>query len=214
MSYVDKLLARNEKVVRVAHDHWITLLPTILIDLLLSVIIGGLSVLGIIFSPPWTWFGLVLLLVPLAHLALQLWEWWSKQYVVTSRRIMQVSGTFNTRVSDTSLEKVNDIVMVQSALGRLLKFGDLKIIAGSESGIDIFHRLADPIGFKKELLDQKGTLTQLDIFEDRTERVLNAEEPDSGDIPELIAELAELREKHIITEKEFEDKKRQLLDEI
>ncbi len=214
MSYLKQLLSRNERVVRVTHDHWITLLPTILVDAAVSVVIIGLSVVGIILSPPWTWFGLLLLVVPIGHLVLRAWVWWVKQYVVTNRRIIQITGTFNKRVSDTSLEKINDIVMEQSALGRLLKFGDIEIISGSESGIDLFHRIADPIAFKKELLDQKGSLGSLDAFEERAGRVLSTEAPSAGDIPELIAELDELRHKGLITDAEFKEKKRQLLDKI
>jgi uncharacterized membrane protein YdbT with pleckstrin-like domain len=214
MSYVDKLLISNERIVRVARDHWITLLATILLDIALSVVIIGLAVMGVILSPPWTWFGFLLLLVPLGHFLLRLTVWWSTQYIVTNRRILQISGTVNTRVSDTSLEKVNDIVMEQSALGRLLKFGDLEIISGSESGIDVFRRVADPIGFKKDLLDQKTGLAGLDVFEERAKRVLSTEAPSAGDVPELIAELDELRQKEIITDVEFEEKKRELLDAI
>jgi len=214
MSYVRKLLARNERIVRVARDHWITLLPTILVDVAISIVIIGLSVLGIILSPPWTWFGLLLLVVPIGHLALRVWVWGNKQYIVTNRRIIQVTGAFNKRVSDTSLEKVNDIVMEQSALGRVLKFGDIEIITGSESGIDVFHRIAEPIEFKKELLNQKEALARLDILEERAGRVLSAEAPSAGDVPELIAELDELRQKGVITDAEFEEKKRQLLAKI
>jgi len=214
MSYVTKLLARDERIIRITRDHWITLLPAILVDVAVSIVIIGLSVLGIIFSPPWTWFGLLLLLVPIGHLALCVWAWWNNQYIVTNRRIIQVTGTFNTRVSDTLLEKVNDIVMEQSALGRLLKFGDIEIITGSESGIDVFHRIADPIEFKKALLDQKGALTGLGVSKERAERVLSNEAPGAGDITELIAELDELRQKGVITDAEFEEKKQQLLAKI
>ena len=104
MSYVSKLMARNEHVVRVAHDHWVTLLPTILVDAATSIVIVGLSVLGIILSPPWTWFGLLFLLVPIGHLLLRIWVWWNGQYVVTNRSIIQVPGMFSKRVSDTALE--------------------------------------------------------------------------------------------------------------
>jgi uncharacterized membrane protein YdbT with pleckstrin-like domain len=214
MSYVSKLLARNERVVRTAHDHWITLLSIILVDVAISIIIIGLSILGIILSPPWTWLGLALLVIPIGHLTLRFFNWWNKRYIVTNRRIIQIDGVVNTRVSDTSLEKINDIVMEQSALGRMLKFGDLKLISGSESGIDVFHRIADPIGFKKELLDQKATLGNLDIFENRVERVLSTEAPAAGDVPELIAELDELRQRGLITEEEFAEKRQQLLDTI
>jgi len=214
MNYVERLLTRNERIVRIARDHWITLLPAIVVDDAIGVVIIGLSVLGGILSPPWTWLGLLLLFVPTVHLALRVWYWWNKQYAITNRRIIQVSGTLNKRISDTSLEKVNDTVTQQSALGRLLKFGDLEIISGSESGIDVFRHIADPILFNSTLIEQKEALARRDVFEERVQRVLSTEAPSAGDIPELIAELDELRQKGIITTAEFEEKKRQLLARI
>ena len=211
MSYLEKLLACNERVVRITRDHWITLLPTILIDGAISIVIVGLVVLGSILSPPWTWLGLLLLVVPLGHLALRVWTWRNAQYVVTNRRLICVTGAFSKRVSDTALEKINDILMEQSSLGRMLGFGDVEIISGSESGIDVFHRIADPITFKNEMFDQKDALARLDIFEERAGRVLCAEAPSAGDLPELVAELDELRQKGLITDAEFEEKKQQLL---
>lgn len=213
MSYVEELLARNERIVRVAHDHWIALLPAILVDSAVVVVIIGLSTLGGVLSPPWPWFALLLLLVPIGHLALRLWAWWNTQYIITNRRILQITGAVSKRVSDTSLEKINDIVMEQSALGRMLKYGDLEIISGSESGIDVFLRIADPIEFKKELLNQKEALANPDVFDKRVGREPD-NVPDAADIPELIAGLDELRQKGAITDVEFEEKKQQLLTRI
>jgi uncharacterized membrane protein YdbT with pleckstrin-like domain len=206
MSYLNSLLATNERVVRVSHDHWIALLPTIIADGAIGLAIVGLSVLGVVFSPPWTWLGFLLLFIPLVHLLWRIWIWWSKQYAITNRRVIQISGMVNKRVSDTLLEKINDIVTEQSAMGRLLKFGDVEIIAGSDSGVDVFYRLADPIGFKKDLLDQKASGGEPEA----------AEEPEKPvqSVPDLIAELGELREKGLITDAEFEEKRRKLLDRI
>jgi hypothetical protein len=55
---------------------------------------------------------------------------------------------------------------------------------------------------------------EIDAFESRSRRVLANEAPTAGDVPELIAELDELRQKGILTQAEFEDKKRQLLDRL
>ncbi len=206
MSYLNTLLATNERVVRASRDHWIVLLPTIVADGAISLAIVGLSVLGIVFSPPWTWLGFLLLFIPLLHFLWRIWMWWSKQYAITNRRVIQISGMVNKRVSDTLLEKINDIVTEQSAMGRLLKFGDVEIIAGSDSGVDVFYRLADPIGFKKDLLDQKASVGEPEA----------AEEPEkhAQSVPDLIAELDELRKKGLITGAEFEKKRRKLLDRI
>jgi len=211
MSYVEKLLSCNEHIVRVARVHWIALLPAILADVAISIVIVGLVVLGGILATPWTWLGLLLLAVPVGHLAVRIWTLQNEQSIVTNRRLIRVTGRFDKRVSDTALEKINDVLMEQSSLGRLLNFGDVEIISGSESGIDVLRRVADPIGFKNELFDQKEALATLDVFEERAGRVLRAEAPTSGDVPELIAELGELRQKGVITDAEFEEKKQQLL---
>jgi uncharacterized membrane protein YdbT with pleckstrin-like domain len=214
MNYVQKLLASNERVVRVSHDHWIVLLTTVLIDGLIALIIAGLSVAAAsIFLTPLPMLGLLLLAVPTAHLLFRIWVWWNKQCIVTNRRIIQIRGMMEKRVSDTLLEKINDIVTEQTALGRLLNYGDLKIVAGSDSGIDVFYRLADPIGFKRDLLDQKATLGQVEVSARSRERVAT-QAPEATDVPELIADLDDLRKKGLITDEEFQEKKRKLLDRI
>ncbi len=55
---------------------------------------------------------------------------------------------------------------------------------------------------------------EVDSFEGRTSRVLSEEAPSSGDIPELIAELDELRTRGVITDQEFQDKKKALLAKL
>jgi hypothetical protein len=110
----------------------------------------------------------------------------------------------NKRVSDTLLEKINDIVTEQSAVGRLLGFGDVEIIAGSESGTDVFYRLTDPVGLKRDILDQHVAGGS----------VADEDEKDVDSVPELIAELDELRKKGLLTDAEFEEKKRKLLTRI
>ena len=203
MGYLDKLLATDERVVRIAHDHWIALLPTILVDLVLCIVFVGLSVVAASFLSPWVLFGFLLLIIPLGHLLFRLWVWWSRRYIITNRRIIQIGGLFNKRVSDTLLEKVNDIVTEQSALGRILGFGDLEVITGSESGIDVFYRLTDPVGFKKDLLNQEAMASSAGQA--------GSARPSAV---EMIADLDRLRKSGVITDAEFKTKKRELLDSI
>lgn len=206
MRYVMKLLSRNEKIVRVTRSHWVTLLPTILTDLAASVLIIGVSVAGILIAPPFTWFGLLLLLVPIVHFLVVWVIWRNRELVVTNRRVIQVSGVVNKNVSDSLLEKINDIITTQSAIGRLLGYGDVQIISGSELGIDEFRRIKDPIGFKKVLLEEKQTETATGYGA--------AQAADSDEVLEMVRELGELREKGVLTEEEFAQKKRELLDRI
>jgi len=166
MGYVENLLAENEEVVYTTRDHWIVLLTVFLIDAAVSIVIIGLTVLGTMFAPPWPAVGGVLLIVPLGHFLLRVWKWWNRQYIVTTRRIISVEGNVNKRVSDTSLDKINDIILEQSGLGRLLNFGEIEIISGSERGIDLYHRIANPIEFKKAMLNQGSVRSDRGTGED------------------------------------------------
>lgn len=153
-SYLESLLAQNEKVELVARQHWFVLLRWILIEIVLILVIGIIATVATVaFFPAALLY--LLLLLPLISLLRDVLRWWNREYVITNRRVIQIAGTFNKRVMDSSLEKVNDIKMVQSFFGRLFNFGDLEILTASEAGIDKLSWLADPIRFKTAMLDAK-----------------------------------------------------------
>lgn len=82
----------------------------------------------------------------------------------------------NKHAADSSLEMINDAVLDQSALGRLLGYGDLGILtgaktdgdraqtpasptrAGAEGEIDHFRMLHHAVQFKIAMLNEKQQL--------------------------------------------------------
>jgi hypothetical protein len=128
-------------------------------------------------------------------------DWFNEHYIITNRRVMLIRGIINKRVSDSALEKVNDVVLTQSVLGRLLRYGDVEIITGSDIGVNLFQRITRPVDFKREMLNQKEGLSHKHVAEQE-------------DIPELLAQLDDLRQRGILTDEEFEAKKQQLLDQV
>ncbi len=207
MDYIKQLLGQGEKIVLVTRRHWVTLLPTILIDSGLVVVILALSIAGALISG-WALplLGLVLLLAPIAHFSARFVVWGNAQYIVTNRRVMEVRGVFQKHVSDSSLEKVNDVVMLQSAMGRMLDYGDVRIITGSDVGVNFFRRIARPIRFKTARLDQKSSMA-------RPEKA-GPEGEAATDVPTLLAKLDELRRQGVLTEEEFLEQKRRLLERM
>jgi len=97
----------------------------------------------------------VLLLIALLILALRWWQWSNQDYVVTNRRLLKVTGIFNKHSADSSLEKINDAILDQPVLGRMLNYGDLTILTAAEEAVDKYHMLKDPKQFKKIMLTQK-----------------------------------------------------------
>lgn len=216
MGYLEGLMARRERITFKSRQHWIAIVPKLVVWSVVAVAI--VLVTGFVaVATPLDGAALVLVLAlvfPFWRIIVDFLNWWNEQYVITNRRVIQLEGIINKRSSDSSLEKVNDVVLEQSAMGRILNYGDVEILTASESGIDLFRRIAGPVTFKKEMLDRKEEVGQLDIFEGKAARVLEEEAPAAGDIPELIAELDELRKKGIITDEEFQDKKKALLAKL
>ena len=147
--------------------------------------------------------GAILLLLPLSTMIRDILAWLNRQYIVTNRRVIQISGILNKNITDSSLEKVNDVKMDQSALGRLFDYGDIEILTASELGANLFRRIEEPIQFKTAMLNAKERLEQGD--EDTTPR---------EDILGLIARLDQLHQMGILSSEEFNQKKNELLSRV
>jgi hypothetical protein len=73
---------------------------------------------------------------------------------------MKVEGILKKRSADSSLEKINDAVLEQSVLGRILHYGDLDILTANETSVDRYRMLAEAQRFKITMLDEKHRLEQ------------------------------------------------------
>jgi uncharacterized membrane protein YdbT with pleckstrin-like domain len=205
MGYVEGLLGANEQMVVKTRQHWLVLASSFLSNLAFALIIIIVSALATIFGGvvlgPLPLLLLLLLILPVLAFLRVFLEWWNEEYIVTNRRVIQVEGVVNKHVIDSSLEKVNDVVLDQSYLGRLLNYGNVEILTASEIGVNKLHRIGDPVKFKTEMLNQKEALGTDEHFGAKHEH----------DVPALIAELDELRKQGVLTEDEFQAKKAQLL---
>ena len=130
--------------------------------------------------------------------------WYNRQYIVTNRRVIQTSGVFSKDVVDSSLEKVNDVKLSQSFWGRLFDYGDIEILTASEVGANVFRSIGEPIKFKTAMLNAKERMGFDGELGVQAAHV-------TQDIPSLIARLDDLRQKGILSEAEFQQKKAELL---
>jgi uncharacterized membrane protein YdbT with pleckstrin-like domain len=152
-------------------------------------------------------YGLLLLIAPLAGILHDLLVWRNKAYVITNRRVIQISGVFSKNAVDSSLEKVTDVKLSQSLLGRIFDYGDIEILTASEFGNNLFRQIANPVKFKTAMLNAKEEMG----FDEVAARPQTQIEED---IPTLIAKLDGLRKQGIITEAEFQKKKADLLAKL
>jgi uncharacterized membrane protein YdbT with pleckstrin-like domain len=216
MGYIESLMGREEQIVFATRQHWV---------LVVSQLLGYGILTLLIVAGSWMLYQRtdqrILLLLPVVALPMlgqflvNFLNWWKREFIVTTRRVIQTEGILNKRVSDSSLEKVNDVVLVQSALGRLLDYGDVEIITGSDIGVNNFRHIAQPVALKTAMLNAKEGLHELGSFQRQARQVLTSENAASVmDIPVLLANLADLRDRGVISDEEFERKKAQLLERI
>jgi len=204
--YVQSLMGDNEKMLLVTRQHWFVLFRTIVAEVLIILILVAVSIAVSVAYPPAALLapviGLLLVLIPAIGMVRDILIWYNRQYIVTNRRVIQISGVINKNVVDSSLEKVNDVKMSQSFFGRLFDYGNVEILTASELGVNQFQRIGDPVHFKTAMLNAKEKLG----FEENAHISKSAD-----DIPTLIAKLDELRKQGIVSEEEFRVKKTELL---
>lgn len=205
--YIESLLSKRERIILVARQHWFILVGAIVFEVVIIMILISLTILAGVY---WDQFalligaiGTILLLLPLSSLVRDILDWMNRQYIVTNRRVLQISGILNKNVTDSSLVKVTDVKMSQSALGRFFDYGDIEILTASEFGVNLFRRIDEPIGFKIAMLNAKEELEQ---GEDR--------EAGNWDLNGAITSLQHLRQLGVLSEEEFVQKKNDLLDRL
>jgi len=240
MPYIDGKLASGERVLRREHQHWFVLVAdarygilAIAAAILLLILRAAARTSGD-FDRVIGFVVLALVLGGLVYLAWQILRWVNEEFVVTTRRVLQMEGVLNKQLVDSSLEKINDAVLTQSIFGRIFGFGDLDILTASESGISRLRMLKDADGFKRAMLDAKHEL-ELELSGARplpSPPLRAASGPPSGAAPapssappaeprhsemtpdeltRTLASLADLRDRGAISPEEYEAKKADLL---
>ena len=208
--YLKSLLGENEQILFVTHHHWLVLAGEILAETLLALVIVVL--VSLVWAMNWITnplvsplvpFGYLLLIIPLISLWRDVLIWRSREYVVTNRRVIQLSGVFSKNITDSSLDKVNDVKMSQTFMGRMLDYGNIEILTASELGVNKFTYIGKPIQYKTAMLNAKEKL------EHAPAEPVTVRPPASP--ADMINQLDLLRQHGVLSEAEFQAKKAELL---
>ncbi|HMQ32389.1 MAG TPA: PH domain-containing protein [Chloroflexaceae bacterium] len=226
MAYLDSLLGRGEQILYVARQHIFVLIANILTELsLIALLVAAGVASNMAFDTTSVSFGgitasnlILLICVGISVIVLisgfmDYLRWTSEQYVITDRRVIQVRGILNKRVTDSSLEKINDVELRQSLFGRMLNFGTVEILTASgEEGVNVMDRIEGPIEFKRAMLDAKHNHERgYGYLPEREPGVGRAQAVQPPDLVDELTRLAALRDRGILSPEEFETEKRELL---
>jgi hypothetical protein len=223
------LLATGERVLLVRQRHWLTFLEAgrwFVLALGIGVIValldqavpddGVVGFLGTLLD----WGFALFFLIGLAGVGWYFLVWRVERYLVTTRRVIQAGGVINKYSRDTSLDAITDMIVGHPWLGRIVGYGEIDLLTASEAGTSKIRFLPEADGFKKALLDAKHE-HELDVGGGRVlqEAVASAQPAkdhnlSADELDSALSRLGELRDRGLLTQSEFDAKKRELLDRL
>ena len=203
MPYPKKLLNDYETVALDLHPHWwyfaepvLALVGSIVLGILVRVFLDGDA------EKILTWVSIVLIIGCAIWLALRYAKWANTNFVITSDRIIFRSGVVAKNGIEIPLERVNNVLFSQSVFERVLGAGDLLIESGGEAGQQRFTDVRRPERV------QNLIHAQMEVNETRRFGV-----PASGtDVASQLEKLEGLLERGTLSQEEFDEQKRRLLD--
>ena len=205
MPWPEDSLSTDETIVTSFRPHWKLLfipflwfvgltiafvLVAVNLDILQWVVIAVLAAFAIIF------------------VAKPLVDWWWTRYVLTTERLITRTGLVAKSGVEIPLENITNVNFSQTFFERILGAGDLLVESAGSTGQSRFANIPHPDEFQSVL------------YKTREQRAMDlsgtgrATEVAPRDHAEEIRKLAGLRDDGLISEEEYEEKRRKLLDGI
>lgn len=217
MSYVEKNLAPGEEILLQPRYHWVRFVPGAAVTVLGAALAAG-STLFVPAATEGTGSSLrpVLLVVAgflfLAGFVAMAWRALVDsfdEFAITSFRVIRKSGFVTRSVRQIPLEKVQDVNVRSTLGGRWLSYGDVELeTAGSDSTV-VFPRILHPEKFRNVLF----THTRPQAADGLGGRVAAAP-PSRVSLEERLREVERLHKTGVLSEAEYQEKRRALLGEL
>jgi uncharacterized membrane protein YdbT with pleckstrin-like domain len=162
IEYVTQQLGSAEKILYTERHHWVFFVAEMVRWILFAAAVLAVIIVFRVWLTPgasWVWYLLFVFLIPAVRIAWGFLSWKMNVYVLTNRRVIESTGVLSKRVADSSLEKLTDIVLKQSILGRMLNYGDIIVLtAAAGAGINNLKQIRCPAEFKTQMLNAKEEL--------------------------------------------------------
>ena len=145
MSYIDHHLLDNEKILYWAKPHWIIFLVPSFLSITAVLLVSQKSLLLLM--------GYIVLALFIISSINALLTYSTTEYALTNKRVVMKIGCIRRHSLEILLQRVESIQVNQSILGRLLGYGTI-IICGTGGSKDPFHRIDNPLAFRKIIQEQ------------------------------------------------------------
>ena len=212
MPYPQRLLNDGEEVALDLRPHWWYFSRHIL---------SGIPLLALLLllagkhADAWLWYiwG-ALALVWAGWLGLQYLNWTFTHFVVTNSRVIFRTGVLAKHGVEIPMDRVANINFNQSMWERVIGAGDLEIESAGKDGQSKFDDVWHPDAVQQELYRQMELHAKTRAGWNAGTAAPAAAATPAPSLPEQLQQLADLRDRGVLTAAEFDAKKAQLLERM
>ncbi|NJM35437.1 MAG: PH domain-containing protein [Rhodomicrobium sp.] len=149
MGYIEDTKGANEKILYVAHFHWMNYVfayGLLIAAAVLSVLTFNSQYPLVALGPILT--GLIIFIAIMLPI-------WTTQIGVTDQRIIYKRGFIQRETDEMQLSSVEEVSLDQGIVGRILDYGKLEIHGTGEESI-FLPAIGDPLSMRRSLQDAIG----------------------------------------------------------
>ena len=198
------LLKKDEKIIMETKPHWLTLIVPFFIMLIVSIT-------GIIIGS----YGLLLVLVFAGYFIFKIIQRNNNLWIVTNLRVIDEHGVFSNNTKESPLDKINNVSYVQSFSGKIFGYGNVQIQTAAEIGSTTYFSVENPKELKDTItqMQEEYKLYQIKRQANEFANVIAAGQKNNKiDVAAELEKLYELKQKGILTEEEYNNRKIKILN--
>ena len=210
MGYIEKNLLAGELVKFKTKNHWITFFNPIFC-LIVGLVLLNLAEIAEDQTVKYSVYAIsgILILGSFFNVLEVLIKYFTSEYGVTNQRVLIKIGFIKRDTFELLLSKVESFQVKQSIPGRILGYGTI-LISGTGAGQEEFPIVSKPLELKSQVQQ---------LAKDYESNFLKGPEPARANeqtttsIADEIKKLSDLVEQGVITQDEFDEQKRKILEQ-
>jgi uncharacterized membrane protein YdbT with pleckstrin-like domain len=202
-------LKKDEKIILVTKPHWFTLALPLLITLA-GIIIGFL--IERLITGSYGWF---LILIVIGFFIFKIIQRNMNIWVVTNLRVIDEYGVISNNSKESPLDKINNVTYKQSFWGKIFGFGNVQIQTAAEIGSTTYFAVEKPKELKDTITQMQEEYKETQIKKQATElasAIVAGQQNNKTDVSSELEKLYELKQKGILTEEEYTNRKTKILN--
>jgi uncharacterized membrane protein YdbT with pleckstrin-like domain len=207
VAFPKKLLTAGEELIIDARPHWIALVGPVAATVVLAAgLIYGL--VKVDNSAGQLAIAAVVLILFVIYPLRRFIQWITSHFVVSNQRIIHRQGWIAKTSMEVPLQRINDVRFHQSVFERMVGAGDLIIESAGTRGQEVFSDIRHPEAMQRTIYERAQTREMGMSGGGAAAAPAPAPGPSAT---EELARLADLRDRGVLTDEEFQAQKAKLL---